>query len=105
VPQLSRLDWIVIVDVAIIVLVTVAKALYGGEDPRFVMWMVPLAVATWPILIFWMLKGGSASSLWTWLPPFWPWGRIVTSHTGRWCLVLVLIAGSILGSTSVVAKW
>jgi hypothetical protein len=103
--RLSRLDWIVVADIAVCALMPTANLLFGADNPRFVMWAVPLAIVTWPILLLWMFRGGATSPLWTWLPPFWPWGRMITARFGRWCLVLVLIAGSVLGAASLVARW
>jgi hypothetical protein len=103
--RLSRLDWIVVADIAACALMPVAKLLVGVDNPRFVLWAVPLAIVTWPILLLWMFRGGAASPLWIWLPPFWPLGRIITARIGRWYFVLVLIAGSVIGTASLVARW
>ena len=51
------------------------------------------------ILIVWMLRGGAESSLWNWLPPFWPISRSVPSSEGRWLVVLAMVAGAVIGGT------
>jgi formate hydrogenlyase subunit 3/multisubunit Na+/H+ antiporter MnhD subunit len=50
------------------------------------------------LLIGWMwLADGAHSSVWRWLPPFWPWSRYLTGAASRWCLVAFLVLGTALG--------
>jgi glycerol uptake facilitator-like aquaporin len=62
---------------------------------------VGFSVAYCSLLIARMLGGGAQSPLWNWLPPLWPWGRIVQSNTGRWIFVLVMLVGAVAGTVSV----
>jgi hypothetical protein len=54
------------------------------------------------LLVARMLGGGARSPIWNWLPPLWPWGRLVSSPTGRWIVVLALVAGTIAGIVSLI---
>ena len=50
------------------------------------------------LLISWMwFADGAHSSVWRWLPPFWPWSRYLTGTVSRWCLVVLLVLGAVLG--------
>mgnify|MGYP006919285337 FL=1 len=50
------------------------------------------------LLLSWMsFADGAHSVLWRWLPPFWPWSRYLTSKISRWCLVVLLVLGTVLG--------
>jgi hypothetical protein len=57
-----------------------------------------LAVIGCVFLLSWMwFADGAHSCLWRWLPPFWPWSLFLTSTLARWCMVTLLILGTILG--------
>ena len=50
------------------------------------------------LLRSWMsVAEGAHAVLWRWLPPFWPWSRYLTSKISRWCLVVLLVLGTVLG--------
>ncbi len=49
------------------------------------------------VLLLWMVRGGAESTLWSWLPPFWPWGYITKSSAGRWLVILAMALGSTVG--------
>ncbi len=46
------------------------------------------------LLALWMLRGGSASILWLWMPPFCLFPKVVWI---RWFVVGGMIAGTIMG--------
>ncbi len=53
------------------------------------------------LMLSWMsVADGARSRLWRWLPPFWPWGYFLTGAVARWGLVLLLVAGTIMGIIS-----
>jgi hypothetical protein len=52
------------------------------------------------LLVARMVGGGASSRIWNWLPPLWPWGLVVKSSTGRWIVVLALVAGTTAGIVS-----
>src|SRR6188474_2687590 len=53
------------------------------------------------LLVSWMWFTDSAhSSVWRWLPPFWPWSRYLSGTVSRWCFVALLVLGTVLGIIS-----
>ena len=94
--RLTFLDWLVLAELVLIVCVTATHS--GPVSLKFFKVLVPLCILTWATLAAWMFRDGSSSALWNWLPPFWPWGRLLTSPRARWGFVLVMIAGGILGA-------
>jgi hypothetical protein len=60
-----------------------------------------LAAAGCLLMLSWMgLADGARSKLWDFLPPFWPWGRFACTSVARWVLVLLVVAGTIMGIVS-----
>jgi hypothetical protein len=102
--QLTRIDWLVIVDVAAIIAVIIMHSDVPAAHSNFLRTMILLSGISWPILIVSMLRGGANSSLWKWLPPFWPWGRILVSSGTRWCFVLVMVGASALGASIILRQ-
>jgi hypothetical protein len=49
------------------------------------------------LLLVWMGRGGWTSPLWSWLPPFFPWGLIAKSKGLRWAVVAALVGGTTVG--------
>ena len=72
----------------------------GGETQSLI--AIALGALYCFLLVARMLRGGAQSPIWNWLPPLWPWGRIVQSSTGRWMVVLALAAGTTVGIVSVI---
>jgi hypothetical protein len=58
---------------------------------------VSFAVTYCVLLLVWMVRGGWTSPLWSWLPPFFPWGLIAKSKGLRWAVVVALVAGTTVG--------
>lgn len=60
-----------------------------------------LAAVGCVLMLSWMwFADGAHSRVWNWLPPFWPWGRILTGTVSRWGLVVLLEIGTVLGILS-----
>ena len=99
-PKLTRLDWIVALDtvglLALAILHPNSSTLPGAALVRFTLAYTGVGCI---ILIVWMLRGGAESSLWNWLPPFWPISRSVSSPEGRLLVVLGMVAGAVIGGT------
>ena len=98
--RLTRLDWIVALDTVVILALVIlhpnSSTLPGAAFVRFTLAYTGISCI---ILIVWMLRGGSESSLWNWLPPFWPISRSVPSSEGRWLMVLAMVAGAVVGGS------
>jgi hypothetical protein len=98
--RLTRLDWIVALDTVVILALVIlhpnSSTLPGAAFVRFTLAYTGVSCV---ILIVWMLRGGAESSLWNWLPPFWPISRGVPSSEGRWLVVLAMVAGAVVGGT------
>jgi len=100
-PKLTRIDWLVLADIAAILLLCIGSAATRSPPtPTVVHIADALAAPSCVLLLVWMWRGGATSPLWNWLPPFWPWGRRVQSSAGRWLVVLALVAGTVAGLCS-----
>jgi hypothetical protein len=90
-----------VLDVAVLALTLTAVVLIFGagqlSESVAALSISLFAVTYCVLLLVWMAKGGWASPLWSWLPPFFPWGFIAKSRGLRWAVVLVLIAGTTVG--------
>jgi hypothetical protein len=99
-PQSSttKLDRVVAVWTILGFSLVVASSLIPFTPEPFV-WSAYAAIEC-VVLLVWMQKGGATSSLWNWLPPFWPWGYVVRFRAGRWTLVFILVCGVTIGLIS-----
>ncbi len=87
---MRTIDWLI---VGLIVLASVLPFLMASasSDHRQTLKTAGtgLAVAGCVLMFSWMwFADGARSRLWRWLPPFWPWGRLLTGAASRWCLVM-----------------
>ncbi len=91
------MDWLIVVLFAIAILLPLA--ILSSSGTRRATWEMAgnaLAIIACVVLLSWMyFADGAHSRVWRWLPPFWPWGRHVTAPVGRWCIVLLLILGTL----------
>jgi hypothetical protein len=89
------LDWLLVALVAFAILLP----FFAAE--KLQQWDAALngiAIFCCLLMLVWMWLGdGARSPVWNWLPPFWPWGRILSGAISRWGLVLMLIAGTVCG--------
>lgn len=54
------------------------------------------------LLLAWLYMDGHKSILWDFLPPFWPWGKILNFKSGRIGLVLLMSATSIFAMVTLI---
>ena len=99
-PRLTRLDWAVAVDTVLVLAICLIHG-SAGTPPSASFVRITLLVCglSSVLLVAWMLRGGGESSLWNWLPPFWPLGRNLPTSEGRWLVVLAMVAGAMIGGT------
>ena len=93
------MDWLIVglVICAVILPLAIASA-NPDARPRIENATTPLAVAGCVLLLSWMsFADGARSKLWSFLPPFWPWSRYATGPVSRWVIVILLIAGTVMG--------
>jgi len=92
------LDWTIVALVALAVLFPIVAIEHLQKRNAI---MNGIAISGCILLFVWMWLGdGARSKIWNWLPPFWPWGRILSGRISRWALVLFLIAGTVCGIVS-----
>ena len=99
---MTRLDWALVLPTLPYMAWVLLRGIFGiglGADHAVAI-VLTFSAVMWPLLIWWMATGGAASALWGWLPPFWPWGRILHSARGRWLFVSVMLAASIAGAVA-----
>jgi hypothetical protein len=99
---MRMMDWLI---VALVVFAVVLPFLMtsASADRRLTLEIAAtwLAVTGCVLMFSWMwFADGARSRVWRWLPPFWPWGRLLTGTASRWCLVVLLILGTLLGILS-----
>ena len=96
----TPLDWAVVVTVTVPIVWITSSALRDAPVDMKAVFPIaaPFSMLACALVVVWMVKGGAKSQLWHWLPPFWPWGRAVTSPSGRWLVVLAMVGGSVAGT-------
>lgn len=97
-PRAMRtIDWLVVSLVGCAVVLPAAIASTDPEHRQLIERAATiLAFAGCALLLSWMwFADGAHSNVWRWLPPFWPWSRYLTSTVSRWCLVVLLVLGTI----------
>jgi glycerol uptake facilitator-like aquaporin len=93
----TNLDRAIVGLTLIVVIWTFAGSQFSESRAVYERVAIGFSVAYCSLLITRMLSGGAQSPLWNWLPPLWPWGRIIQSNTGRWIFVIVMLAGTVAG--------
>jgi uncharacterized BrkB/YihY/UPF0761 family membrane protein len=96
---MRTMDWLI---VALIVCAVVLPFLMASAntDARQTIQTgaTALAVLGCVLMLSWMsFADGANSRVWSWLPPFWPWGRYLTGTVSRWGFVVVLVVGTVCG--------
>ncbi len=88
---------VLLVACAVVLPVTLASA-SDSRRQGLELVVAGVALAGCVLLLGWMsFADGAHSSIWRWLPPFWPWGRIFTGPLSRWAIVVLLVFGTLLG--------
>lgn len=84
----------------ILTLLVLALVLWGGDlEPAIAKPLVAsVGISYCALLLVWMYLGGAASPLWSWLPPFFPWGIFAKTSFARWAIVLLLVVGASVGN-------
>ena len=97
---MKAMDWLIVTLVAsAVVIPTVSPQSVQQMNTA----LVALAIFGCVLMLAWMAFGdGAHSKVWSWLPPFWPWGRRLTGATSRWVIVLLLVLGTITG---IITDW
>lgn len=96
------MDWLVVGLVACAVVLPIAMASAGSDVRVRVEPAVRIfAFSGCVLLLSWMWFGdGARSTVWNFLPPFWPWSRYAAGTVSRWIIVILLIAGTLMGIVS-----
>jgi heme/copper-type cytochrome/quinol oxidase subunit 1 len=93
------MDWLVVslVICAVILPMLMASASPDAR-PRIESAAMVLAVAGCVLMLAWMsFADGAHSKVWSFLPPFWPWSRYAAGPVSRWVIVILLVAGTVMG--------
>jgi hypothetical protein len=89
------LDWLIVAFMACAILLPFIGA---DQLQRLDAALTGIAIFGCILMLAWMGFGdGAHSKIWSWLPPFWPWGRFLNGTISRWGLVLMLVAGTVCG--------
>jgi hypothetical protein len=93
------IDWLIVALVASAVVAPILLLSVDAERrPTVHGATVLLAAVGCILLLIWIVfADGAHSSLWRWLPPFWPWSRYITTTVSRQLLVVLLVLGTVLG--------
>jgi len=93
------MDWFVVALIAGAVILPALLVLADADRRQIVERAATVFAAVGCVLLLsWMwFADGAHSCLWRWLPPFWPWSRFLTTAPSRWCLVALLVLGTVLG--------
>jgi len=96
------IDLLVVGLVICAVLLSMAMALAGSYTrPWIVNAATVIALAGCVLMLSWMaFADGAHSKVWSFLPPFWPWGRYAVAPVSRWVIVILSIAGTLMGIVS-----
>ena len=96
------MDWL-IVGLVICAMILPMAMVSASPDarPRIENAATVLAVAGCVLLLSWMsFADGARSKLWNFLPPFSPWSRYAAGPVSRWVIVILLVAGTVMGILS-----
>src|ERR1017187_5200016 len=99
---MRTMDWLIVALIITAVVLPCFMASASAERRQTLETVASgLAVAGCVLMFCWMwFADGARSRVWQWLPPFWPWGRLLTGTASRWGLVVLLILGTVLGVLS-----
>src|SRR6185312_17331457 len=93
--QMGILDWLVVALVVVAVLLPFRRP---EQLQKLNAVLAGFAIFGCFVMLAWMSFGdGAHSKVWSWLPPFWPWGGFLHGAISRWGLVLLLVAGTVCG--------
>ena len=96
------MDWLIVsLVICAVVLPLAVSSVAPDTRPRLEKAATALALAGCVLLLSWMWLGdGARSKLWSLLPPFWPCGRYAAGPVSRWVIVILLVAGTLMGIIS-----
>jgi hypothetical protein len=94
--KFRSLDRLVAVSFLVVVGISIAITLVGNqawlESHKIIFGAV--AIFECMLLLLWMLLGGQNSNLWSWLPPFCFFPKILWV---RWFVIIGMVAGTLAG--------
>ena len=93
------MDWLIVALVACALVLPFLMASATADARQTVQTAATaLAAVGCVLMLSWMwFADGAHSKLWSWLPPFWPWGQYITGTVSRWGLVVLLVLGTVCG--------
>ena len=96
------MDWLIVGLVICAVILPIAMS-SAGPDARLRIENAAMVLAATgcALLLSWMsFADGARSKVWSFLPPFWPWSRYAAGPVSRWVIVILLVAGTVMGIVS-----